>query len=93
MLTTTLRYRRMTRRGIGRRRLWCLGTLVSLLIANPVLGWAKGHGGPTPTCAHHTCRKMPNPAKPPHGADAGGPANELSGSAPRSESSRGHPEI
>jgi hypothetical protein len=63
MFTTTLRYRRMIRRDIGRGRRWCLSTIVStLLIGNPVPGWAKGHGGPTPTCAHNTCRKMPSPA-------------------------------
>jgi hypothetical protein len=92
MFTTTPRYRRMTGCGVGCGRLCCLSAFVSaLLIGNPVPAWANGHGGPTPTCAHNTCRKMPSPAKPPHGADAGASAIAPSGSAPRSGSSGGHP--
>jgi hypothetical protein len=93
MFTTTLRYRRIAGRGVGHGRLCFLSAVVSaLLIGTPAAAWAKGHGGPTPTCAHNTCTKMQNPAKPPHGADAGGPAIETSGSAPRSESSGGRPQ-
>jgi hypothetical protein len=92
MFTTTLRYRRMTGRGVGRGRLCCLSAVLStLMIVNPVPVWAKGHGGPTPTCAHNTCRKVPSPAKPTHGADASDSAIEPSGSAPRSGSSGRHP--
>jgi hypothetical protein len=90
MLTTTIRYLRRTGSGVGRRRLWCLSTIVStLLIGNPVPAWAKI--GPTPTCAHNTCKKVPSHAKPAHGADAGDSAIEPSDSAPRSGSSGGHP--
>jgi hypothetical protein len=66
MFATTLRYPRMIRRGIGRGGLCCLGGVVAALaVGNPAPASAKGHGGPTPTCAHNTCRKMPSPAKAP----------------------------